>query len=175
MSEQEYWSLEQFQEHYRLNQSSAPLRKEVKSEKRGRVVVPGKSFPAAIIDHEPGTSLTLRLPVPPSANRYWRHGQDRRGRTMVYRSQEATLYINGLRDFAQRNSITPFTGEVVYIAEYYIRKSRDVGNNGKVLQDALQSIAYHNDGQINEIHEYRKPFEEGGYVIVTVAAANQAS
>ena len=60
-------------------------------------------------------------------------------------------------------------GRLKFEAVYSIRASRDLGNNGKVLQDALQGVCYANDGQIDEIHEYRQPFKNGGSVFVVVS------
>lgn len=117
-----------------------------------------------LIDYIPGRMITLRLPVPPSANRYWRHGNNR-----TYRSSEAVDYIELLQWQAKEWGIEPLTGRLKFEAVYSIRGNRDLGNNGKVLHDALQSICYDNDNQIDEIHELRKPFKNGGSAFVTVS------
>jgi len=107
--------------------------------------------------------IALDLPMPPSANRYWRHTS--RG---VYRSSEAVAYIELLQWQAKEWDIEPLTGRVKFEAWYSIRKNRDLDNCGKVLRDALQGIAYINDNQIDEIHERRKPFKDGGSVRVEI-------
>ena len=117
-----------------------------------------------LITYIPGRAITVKLPVPPSANRYWRHGNNR-----TYRSSEAIDYINLLQWQAREWGIEPLTGRLRFKAEYSIRASRDLGNNGKVLQDALQSVCYANDGQIDEIHECRKPFKNGGSAFVEIS------
>ncbi len=117
-----------------------------------------------LISYIPGRAITVRLPVPPSANRYWRHGNNR-----TYRSSEAVDYIELLQWQAKEWGIEPLVGRLKFEAVYSIRASRDLGNNGKVLQDALQSVCYAKDGQIDEIHELRKPFTNGGSAFVTVS------
>ncbi len=117
-----------------------------------------------LIEYIPGHSIRLIIPVPPSANRYWRHGNNR-----TYRSSEAGAYIESLQWKIKEWGIEPLAGRLKFEAVYSIRASRDLGNNGKVLQDALQGVCYANDGQIDEIHEYRQPFKNGGAVFVVVS------
>jgi len=49
------------------------------------------------------------------------------------------------------------------------RRKFDLDNLGKSLQDSLQKAGvYDDDGQIDELHFYRKGSEKPGYVIVTL-------
>lgn len=88
-----------------------------------------------------------RFPLPPSANRYWRHY---RGRMVV--SDEAAAYKQTLAMLARCDGVTKLTGPVaVTVAIYRARKSGDLDNFLKVLLDALQGVFYDNDAQIREL------------------------
>lgn len=95
--------------------------------------------------------MKITLPYPPSANRYWRTF---RGHTVV--SDEARKYkvTVGLAMKAACGRI--HTGAVVLIAHFYRpQKSGDLDNRLKVLCDALNGHAWHDDKQVEEIHAYR--------------------
>jgi len=92
--------------------------------------------------------LSFSLPVPPSANRYWRTW---RGRTVI--STEAKGYKAAAKLLAHQQGARPITGDVkLTITWFRARKSGDVDNRVKVLADCLQGIAYHDDKQIAELH-----------------------
>lgn len=94
---------------------------------------------------------SLMLPLPVSANRYWRTW---RGRTVV--SAEAKAYKRAVWLQAQHLGIQPFAGPVaVYLRVYRARKSGDLDNCIKVLLDALCGVAYADDKQIVELHGWR--------------------
>lgn len=95
------------------------------------------------------------LPNPISANRYWRHGN---GKT--YLSKEARAFKNLVmeRAISQKGYWSTLEGEV-HVRYVYHPKARqkesdarhrrlDLGNVEKVLSDALQGIAFHDDYQI---------------------------
>lgn len=92
--------------------------------------------------------MKLTVPYPPSANRYWRIARNR-----LYVSSEA-------RDYKQVVKLTnlrvkPLDGPVRLTATIYRpQKSGDLMNREKVLSDALQGVAYHDDKQIVEAHFY---------------------
>ena len=93
----------------------------------------------------------LELPLPVSANRYWRNY---RGRTVV--SAEAKDYKMAVCLQAQHRGVRPFAGPVaVYLRVYRARKSGDLDNSIKVLLDALCGVAYADDKQIVELHSWR--------------------
>jgi crossover junction endodeoxyribonuclease RusA len=112
--------------------------------------------------------ITLNLPLPPSANRYWRLF---RGRTV--KSWEATAYQEqagwlakaaGLRD--------PFTGPVAVIVRVYRqRRSGDLDNKLKCLFDSMNGIAWADDSQIVEIHAYMSDDKTNPRVEIEIAEA----
>lgn len=92
--------------------------------------------------------MIYRYPLPPSANKYWRHY---RGRMVV--SDEATAYKRTVAMLARCDGVKLLTGPVrVDLAVYRARKSGDLDNRLKVLLDALQGTFYENDSQIRELH-----------------------
>lgn len=87
-------------------------------------------------------------PLPPSANRYWRHAGGR-----VYVSDEAKAYKQTVAMLARVDGAKVLTGPVaVAVAVYRARKAGDLDNFLKILLDALQGIYYANDNQVREIH-----------------------
>ncbi len=93
---------------------------------------------------------SFTLPLPPSANRYWR--KTKTGK--VYLSEAAQVYrIDvGLRLRRQR----PATGPVAMTVRIYReRMTGDLDNRLKILFDALRGKLYLDDDQIVEIHAFR--------------------
>jgi crossover junction endodeoxyribonuclease RusA len=90
--------------------------------------------------------VTLVLPYPPSANRYWRHANNR-----TYVSEEAKDYKRTCGWMAREilGDFEPLAGPVfMRVRVYRPQKSGDLTNRIKVLEDALEGIAYINDKQI---------------------------
>lgn len=91
------------------------------------------------------------LPVPPSANRWWR----RAGR-MIYKSKEAREYQRDARGFLERQGWTPAEcialGHEVAIRMVWYRGARmgDLDKRVPVMRDALQGLLYVNDKQIKD-------------------------
>lgn len=88
--------------------------------------------------------MQIELPYPPSSNRYWRKFRNR----MVV-SDEANAYRQNVAALCLERRLQPVDGPVA--VSLYIRrpaKRRDIDNHQKVLLDALQGFAYHNDAQI---------------------------
>lgn len=100
-----------------------------------------------------GTKWCL-LPVPPSANRYWRHA---RGRT--YLGPEAKAYRRTVAlvwDATQRGMFAPTRGvkltvQVTLVQPWKTRVRGDSDNLLKVLLDALQGHAYLRDSQVDHV------------------------
>lgn len=99
----------------------------------------------------------LTLPLPPSANRYWR-SYARKGKgggfhAQVVRSPEADAYKFEVMSVVDRSP----TSEPVSITMrvYNKNKTRDLDNNIKVLLDALKGLLYDDDVQVVEIHAYK--------------------
>lgn len=119
---------------------------------------------------------TFRLPLPPSANVYWRH--TKQGGTYV--SAAAKAYKAEAGWIARAEGLEPIEGGVVLTLDVYmVNKRADLSNRIKVLEDALNSYAYHDDQQVVEIHARRfevpkakRGQKREGYVIVTVDHAN---
>lgn len=118
----------------------------------------------------PGLPASLRfiLPVPPSANAYWRSV---RGRVVL--SREARAYKAGLKAALEaRGWRFPhrLTGDVALTLTWYRAiRAGDTGNRIKVVEDALQGIAYANDSQVAELHAVRVDGERPPRIEVRVA------
>jgi Holliday junction resolvase RusA-like endonuclease len=114
--------------------------------------------------------LLLQLPIGPSANRYWR--TTRQGRTYV--SPEAVAYKETVAKLVA-GSWEPFQSDVTLMLDVYgMHGGGDVGNRVKVLEDALQGVAYVNDRQVAELHVRRLPVDElGPRVLVRVDSAHR--
>jgi crossover junction endodeoxyribonuclease RusA len=111
--------------------------------------------------------LTLVLPYPPSANRYWRNY---RGTTVT--SAEARSYKLEVAYVARQAGIEKLSGPVaLYIDIYRPRRSGDLDNRLKVLIDALQGVAYDDDDQVVEIHARRLDDKRNPRVEVEIRAA----
>jgi crossover junction endodeoxyribonuclease RusA len=93
---------------------------------------------------------TFTLPVPPSANRYWRVWNNR-----IVVTEEARAYKDEIALLLR--ACIPLEGEVsVNFTVFRPRMKGDLDNYNKILFDALQGLCYYNDSQIVEIHSYRK-------------------
>ena len=130
---------------------------------------------------------TLILPYPPSANRYWRH-VTMRGRAVTLVSREAKAYREEVMHRAMLAKIMPIDGRVALHIDLYPARPKDwakrsqarpddwddtvqcmdLGNCEKVLSDALNGIAWHDDKQIFRMSKQRMvPDEHGARVVVT--------
>ena len=104
------------------------------------------------------------LPVPPSANLYWRICYGR-----IVRTDEADDYRDLVWALLGRYSVLKVPVKVT-VRWYRARKSGDLDNRLKVLFDALQGAAYVNDRLITEIHAYRFEDKENPRMEVEVEA-----
>lgn len=117
------------------------------------------------------TAVTLTLPYPPSANRYWRHGN---GRT--YTSPEARAYKWQVAMRAAQHQIKPLAGEVsLALMVFRPQKSGDLSNRIKVLEDALIGVAYADDAQVQNIIAARFEDKANPRVEVQVTPVRPAS
>ena len=104
----------------------------------------------------------FRLPVPPSANRYWRICNNR-----IVVTDEARAYKDEVR-LLLRN-LAPLSGDVIVSLTVFRPAHRgDLDNYCKILLDALQGCAYGNDNQIIEIHSFREDDKDDPRVEVLV-------
>lgn len=91
------------------------------------------------------------LPVPPSANHYWRNYG---GRVVV--SNEAREYKGRAGWLAKAAGCYALGGPVgVLLHVHRARRAGDLDNYVKVLLDALRSVAFEDDSQVVELHAYR--------------------
>lgn len=101
----------------------------------------------------------MRLPVPPSANRWWRNVNGR-----MVTSREARAYKEAIPRLAGRQTLILAPTQVaISIVWYRAMKSGDLDKRVGVVLDALQGVLYENDRQIVELHAYRAedPKREG--------------
>lgn len=96
--------------------------------------------------------MTITLPYPPSANRYWRMA-----RGHMHKSNEARAYQGNVGLLARAAGMKPITGDVsVSVWVYRPAKRGDLDNVAcKVVLDALKGCAFNDDKQVAEIHAYR--------------------
>jgi crossover junction endodeoxyribonuclease RusA len=110
--------------------------------------------------------ITLELPYPPSANRYWRSF---RGRVVV--SSEARQYKLDVAMLARIAGVRPTDEPVSLTLEIYRPQRRgDLSNRIKVLEDALQGVAYHDDAQVVELHAKRFDDKKHPRVNITICS-----
>jgi Holliday junction resolvase RusA-like endonuclease len=92
----------------------------------------------------------LVLPVPPSVNRA--KGKARHW----FRSQATQRFMAEVAAICQARRIRPIDGPVwVHWCWYRARLAGDLSNREKVLMDALNGFAWHDDEQIEEQHQFR--------------------
>jgi crossover junction endodeoxyribonuclease RusA len=91
-------------------------------------------------------TIRVTLPYPPSANAYWRVGP--RG---LYVSEEAKEYKARVARLLEQ--CRPLVGDVELTGVFYRpRKSGDLSNRLKVLEDAMNGRAFLDDKQIHVIN-----------------------
>jgi len=91
--------------------------------------------------------IRLSLPEPPSANRYWR-----RAGTHLHRSSEADAYIEEVKARVRLAGVRQIAGAVELRFVWYRRKrTGDLDNRVKVLQDALKHGAFADDGKVRRL------------------------
>lgn len=108
------------------------------------------------------------LPMPPSANKYWRHIIIK-GRATVLVSQEARDYKREVGKLAKRLGMPLLTGKVqLTIQMHRGQKKGDLSNRIKVIEDALKGVAYHDDEQVVQINASR--FESPGnpHIVISI-------
>ena len=118
--------------------------------------------------------MRLTLPLPPSANAYWRsipHGNSCRailskaGRKYKASAEYALS--------AQRTEL--LTGPVaVTFTVFFPNKRGDLDNRIKPAGDVLQGFAYENDRQIVEIHAYRRIDKDNPRLELTITETKGA-
>lgn len=93
----------------------------------------------------------MRLPVPPSANRWWRNVNGH-----MVTSAEARAYKEAIPELAgPQNLIAKPAPIAVNLVWYRAMKSGDLDKRLGVVLDALQGVSYESDSQVVELHAYR--------------------
>lgn len=111
-------------------------------------------------------ALTFTLPVPISANRWWRKW---RGRMVL--SDEARAYKSLVRMAYRRAEIR---GEIAIDVKWYReRRAGDLDKRLPIVIDSLQGVAYANDSQIVRLSASRFEDPKNPRLVVTVAPATQ--
>lgn len=98
-------------------------------------------------------SVNITLPMPPSANRYWRTTVVK-GRAMTFVSEEAKKYRKDVARMATLNTLI-YSEVAVTLRVFRPQRSGDLDNKLKCLFDALKGVVYADDKQIVEIHAFR--------------------
>lgn len=111
--------------------------------------------------------ITLKLPWPPSANRYWRHA---RGRTYLSKAAKAFRANVLALVWDELGKIEPLTGDLGVVLRLTPPDCRsDVDNSQKPALDALEYAGvYANDNQVSEMHTFRGDPEPPGAILVEV-------
>ncbi|MFZ2540165.1 MAG: RusA family crossover junction endodeoxyribonuclease [Gallionella sp.] len=134
--------------------------------------------------------ITLRLPVPPSANRYWRTYMPKGFKAPVTTlSAEAKAYKIEVASLAKAAGIhKPILGRVSVSFVYYPKRPQDwqkraridpqgwddtvmaldLDNLNKGLLDALKNVVFEDDKLVHEIHAKRMEPDGEARVIVTI-------
>jgi Holliday junction resolvase RusA-like endonuclease len=113
----------------------------------------------------------LVLPVPPSANRWWR-----RSGTHMYKSTEARdyqTYVNRLARSLGIRMIRRPSQVAFQVTWYRDKKMGDLDKRLGIVLDALQGVVYENDSQIVEILAKRIDATSNPRIEVTVYEVKQ--
>jgi crossover junction endodeoxyribonuclease RusA len=118
--------------------------------------------------------ITIRLPYPVSANKYWRTTVTK-GHAVTYVSAEARSYKQAIAWIAIAAGVRPVHEHVALKIALHPKTTKngdaskiclDLDNSIKVTCDALNGIAYNDDSQIKRIEaEYGAPIKDGGMTV----------
>jgi Holliday junction resolvase RusA-like endonuclease len=116
--------------------------------------------------------LTITLPEPPSANRWWR-----RAGTHMHLSTAAAEYKAEVQRLVSDVATHRFVDGplAVIIVWHRGRKAGDLDKRVGILLDAMQSVVYTNDAQITELHCFRREDKARPRVNVVVSFATPES
>jgi Holliday junction resolvase RusA-like endonuclease len=120
--------------------------------------------------------MKFTLPMPPSANRNWKHTG--RGVTLTDASRDyRDLCEKELLVLRVMHGLRIITGPVILTATVYRpRTTYDLHNTGKILLDVLEGWAYQNDNQIVEEHWYADDTDpKNPRVVISICRLDQAN
>ena len=116
--------------------------------------------------------MTITLPLPPTANNYYRGGgKGDRGR---YVTTEGRLYREKARDLARGQRVAKFYGEIAVSGVVYMaRRGCDLDNRIKPTLDALKGIAWTDDRQVARLAFTRELDPRNPRVVLTIEEIQQ--
>lgn len=118
-------------------------------------------------------NVLLRLPFPPSTNRYWRHPTTGKlaGRHLI--SEHGRRYRALVKDQAWARTAPVLTGRLKVVIEAHMpdKRRRDLDNLLKAALDALTHAAIiEDDSLIDDLRVIRAgQCTEGGHLIVAIS------
>lgn len=99
-----------------------------------------------------GAHIIRNLPLPPSMNRIWHPGVNKKGQLRIYRSKEVKQYKHDLGWLVKAAGVRCIDGDAMVAVVCFIYRAKgDVDNYAKVLLDSLQGVFYENDRQVRTI------------------------
>jgi crossover junction endodeoxyribonuclease RusA len=108
------------------------------------------------------------LPYPPSANRYWRYVNNH---PTVSKDAKEYKSAAGWAAVAAVGRTLLECPVILRVDVYRPRKSGDLGNRIKIVEDALNGVVWVDDSQIIELHARRFDDKANPRVEVTVEEA----
>jgi crossover junction endodeoxyribonuclease RusA len=126
------------------------------------------------------SGVTLDLPEPPSANRWWRNVRGRMvtsAEARQYKADVLRLAVEQTRRPLSRARIAAPTPVRVTLVWFRGRKAGDLDKRIGVLMDALQGVCFENDSQVVELHATRidRPRDAGVRVTVVGLTDEEAA
>jgi crossover junction endodeoxyribonuclease RusA len=110
------------------------------------------------------SAITLVLPVPPSANSYWR-SVSIGGRSRVLLSKRGREYKQLVRGIAIRERVQRFGAhvrvELAIVIHFPDKRRRDVSNTVKAAEDSLKGWAFVDDEQVDRLVVERGSIDRG--------------
>ena len=118
--------------------------------------------------------VTVTLPEPPSANRWWRHQRKQHHlseEARAYKDNVPVLVAAALNVTLHSLPLYPAGDVLVAITWRRKRASGDLDKRVPILLDALQGVFYREDSQVAGLIAIRKDLaseQEAGTIVVTV-------
>lgn len=118
--------------------------------------------------------ISLALPWPPSANTYWRMGNNR-----MYVSKKAKEYRSHVEGICFVEKVRIINGPVSVVLRVQYPKdkrsaNRDLDNCVKVLLDCLEGIAFHNDNLVRVLLSRKNGISGKGEVEVFIRGCSDS-
>jgi Holliday junction resolvase RusA-like endonuclease len=119
--------------------------------------------------------LRIELPLPPSANAYWRPAMLGNGKMTIVPTKVAKQYRKDVKDIFERGTDEPIAGAVdVHLWVFFPTIAGDLDNRVKVTLDALRGFAFPDDNRVAELHVYRRKDPDRPRILVEVVGKEAA-